>query len=48
MNQEAGPHEMPIWQHLHIGLSSLQKVRNNCLLFKPPVYSIFVTAALKG
>ena len=48
MNQEAGPHETPIWQHLYVGLSSLQKVRNNCLLFKTPVYSIFVIAAPKG
>ena len=48
MNQEAGPHETPIWQHLYVGLSILQKVRNNCLLFKTPVYSIFVIAAPKG
>ena len=48
MNQEAGPHETPIWQHLYVGLSSLQKVRNNCLLFKTPVYSIFVIAAPKA
>ena len=47
MNQEVGPHKTPIPQPLHLGLSSLQKVRNKCLLLKPPVCGIFVIAAQK-
>lgn len=43
-SREKRPHQKAISWHLDVGPSASRTMRNECLLFKPPIYGILVTA----